>query len=108
MLIILCNSKRQNVFLTVLLKEPIETIVTKLITTKHIKTYFIITKLIKLQNLSGNITYQLQNVSNYKKYQNQNLSMKFINLKFQIMEMFQQFVFKYAIIFVRYCPPFYR
>ena len=68
MLIILCNSKRQNVFLTVLLKEPIETIVTKLITTKHIKTYFIITKLIKLQNLSGNITYQ-KKLINYKTYQ---------------------------------------
>ena len=64
---------------------------------KHIlsATKLIITKLIKLQNLSNNITYenkiyQLQNVSNYKKYQNQNLSMKFINLKFRIMEMFQQ------------------
>ena len=60
-------------------------------------TKLIITKLIKLQNLSNyktyqNKTYQLQNLSNYKTYQTQNLSIKFMNLNFQIMEMFQRFL----------------
>ena len=59
-------------------------------------TKLIITKLIKLQNLSNyktyqNKTYQLQNLSNYKTYQTKTLSIKFMNLNFQIMEMFQQF-----------------
>ena len=71
-------------------------IISKLITTKHIKTYLISDKTYhhktyqnnQSTNLSNNITYQnitYQNITYQTTKRTQNLLVKFMNLKFHIM-----------------------